>query len=270
MLFLLLACSGPNEETLVDELRVMSMVVEPPEAAPGAVVSLSVRIADPLEESPQVMLWSCTNLGDGCVEAAEPSQGVTVGPPVDGQLTVRRSVSEMLLPIVQDGTTVLPVFLWALACVPELCPIIDLAATAPDVGSVEAKTLSTFLADPFSAMEDLPLEHTSLAFTQLKVSTHATHIVNPVLTPQFETVTVRAEDSVDLVFQVQDSGDYMAYGYTTAGGFGTPKYDSSKNGIVTLTWFGPAEAGEADIWVVVNSDTGGTAVWQGKGTVMAP
>lgn len=269
MLFLLLACSGPNEETLVDELRVMSIVVEPPEAAPGATVAVDARIADPLAESPQVMLWSCTNLGDGCAEAAEPSQGVTVGPPVDGQLTASRTVSEMLLPIVQDGTTVLPVFLWALTCAPGLCPVIDLAATAPAVGSAEAKTLSTFLADPFSAMEDLRLEHTSLAFTQLKVSTRATPVQNPTLSPQFETVTVKAEGSVDLVFYVTDPGDFTAYGYTTAGGFDAPEY-ANEDGVVTLTWFGPAEAGEADIWVVVNNDTGGTAVWQGKGTVMAP
>lgn len=269
MLIFLLACSGPNEETLVDELRVMSMVVEPPEAAPASSVTVTASIADPLEESPQVMMWSCTNLGEGCAEALDPSQGVTVGTPIEGQVSASRVVNEMLAPIVQDGTTVLPVFLWTLSCAPGLCPVIDLAATEPAVGSAEAETLSTFLADPFTGMEDLPLEHTSLAFTQLKVSTRATPVLNPILTPQFETVTVKAEDSVDLVFNVQDAGDFTAYGYTTAGGFDAPEY-ANEDGVVTLTWFGPAEAGEAKIWVVVNNDTGGTAVWQGNGTVMAP
>ena len=66
------ACMGPNDETLVVELRVMAMVAEPPEVAPGAMTTITVHVADPLDEAPEVLFWTCADLAvDGSVQHRE-------------------------------------------------------------------------------------------------------------------------------------------------------------------------------------------------------
>lgn len=266
ILSLLAGCMGADEDTLVDELRVMAVIVEPPEAAPGVTVAITAYIADPAPDpdgaAPEVLLWTCTNLGDGCLEATEPGQGTTVGAPTDGQLVTTRIVPPALAGVVGDGTTVLPLLLWTLACAPELCPAIDRAAAAPD--TADADTLAAFLADPITGAEDLPLVGTSLALAQLSVSTRAAQLTNPVLTPPSELPSVDVGGSVDVTFTVDRAG--TAYGYTTRGGFDATGYDIV-DGTVTLTWFGGDEAGTADLWVVVNGIEGGSVVWRGVGTV---
>ncbi len=268
ILSLLAGCMGANEDTLVDELRVMAVVVEPPEAAPGATVAITAYIADPAPDSaegaPDVLLWTCTNLGDGCLEATEPGQSTTVGAPTDGQLVTTRTVPPALAGVVGDGTTVLPLLLWTLACAPGLCPAIDLAAAAPAPDTADADTLATFLADPITGAEDLPLVGTSLALAQVAVSTRAAPLTNPVLTPPTDLPAVDVGGSVDITFTVDRAG--TAYGYTTRGGFDATEYEVV-DGTVILTWFGGDEAGTADLWVVVNGADGGSAVWRGVGTV---
>jgi hypothetical protein len=265
---LLAGCGGPNDETLVDELRIMAVVAEPPEVAPGAVATLTVHVADPLDEAPEAMLWTCADLGDGCLEAAEPAQGTTVGAPADGTFTSERVAPPAFAGIVADGTTVLPVPTYALACVPGACPAIALAASAPATGTDDADALSAFLGDPFDALEELPLAGTSLAFTLLSVSTRAEPVTNPVLAPaSTEPVVVATEEAIDLAFAVEGgAGDLTAYGYTTAGGFDMTEY-SVKDGEVVLTWIAGAEAGDATLWVVVNGEDGGSAVWTTVATI---
>ena len=58
----LTGCGGANEDTLVDELRVMAVVSDPPEVAPAATTTITATVADPLGVEPDVMLWTCTNL----------------------------------------------------------------------------------------------------------------------------------------------------------------------------------------------------------------
>jgi hypothetical protein len=266
ILSLLAGCMGANEDTLVDELRVMAVVVEPPEAAPGATVAITAYIADPDSDgsAPEVLLWTCTNVGDGCLEAAEPGQGTTVGAPTDGQLVSTRMVPPALAGVVGDGTTVLPLLLWTLACAPDLCPAIALAAASPEADTADADTLATFLADPITGAENLPLVGTSLALAQLAVSTRAAPLTNPVLTPPAALPSVAVGGSVDITFTVDRAG--TAYGYTTRGGFDATAYEIV-DGTVILTWFGGDEAGSADLWVVVNGVDGGSVVWRGVGTV---
>jgi hypothetical protein len=266
VLGVLAGCGGPNDETLVDELRVMAVVAEPPEVAPGAETTLTVYVADPLDEAPEVMLWTCADLGDGCLEAVEPTQGTTVGAPTDGTLVTTRLAPAAFAGVVGDGETVIPIPTWALACVPGACPAIDLAAAAPAAGSADADELSTFLADPFEAMESLPLVGTSLALTLLSVSMRAEPVTNPVLTPAFDALSAAPEAEVTLEFQVDSADVTTAYGYTTGGGFDATEYEV-EDGSVTLTWFAPADPGTVTLWVVVNGEDGGVAVWSGDVTV---
>jgi len=267
-LLALLGCGGANDETLVDELRVMAVVVEPPEVAPGATATVTTWIADPNDDAPEALVWTCTNLGDGCLEAAEPTQGTTVGEPADGVIVTERAAPLAFTPIVADGETVVPVLLWALACAPGLCPAIDLAASAPAIGTEDADTLATFLGDPFEGAEDLPLVGTSLALAQIQVSARAAPLTNPLLTPvdADAALVVGAGASIDLAFTVEAPGVTTAYGYTTNGGFDATEYEVV-DGAVTLTWFGSDQAGDAELWVIVNGEDGGSAVWHAFATV---
>ncbi len=267
MLLLLIACGGPDEDTLIDELRVVSITAEPPEVAPGGTSMLTATVADPAGTGPDVLVWTCTNFGDGCLEAAAPGMGTTVGALTDGQLVTDRTAPMELAGIVGDGVTVLPVFTWALACEPGLCPIIDLATAAPDPGTEDGDTLATLLADPFTMMEDLPLLGTSLAFVTLSVSTRATPVVNPTLIPTFDTVSAAPEASATLGFDVV--GGAEIYGYTTLGGFEMDGY-VVVDGRAELVWFAPLEAEPGDVaelYVVVNGPDGGSALWRGTSVV---
>lgn len=268
ILFALVGCGGPNDETLVSEVRVMAVVAEPPEVAPGATSTLTVYVADPLDEAPDAMLWTCADLGDGCLEAAEPGQGTTVGAPENGTLVTTRTAPPAFAGIVGDGTTVIPVPTWALACVPGACPAVDLAAAAPDPGTADADALGAFLADPTDGMKDLPLTGTSLALTLLSVSMRAEPVTNPAITPaSSDPLTVATGESVPLTFTLDGgAGALTAYGYTTAGGFDMTEY-AVEDGAVTLTWIAPEDPGEATLWVVVNGEDGGSAVWTSVATV---
>lgn len=280
MSFFLLAtfagCMGPDDDTLIDELRVLAVVAEPPEVEPGATVQITTYIADPLAEPgaapPDVMVWTCALLDDTCYESSEPGQGATVGQPENGTYVTTRTAPAALIGVVNDGTTVLPLLLWTLACAPGLCPVIDLAAASPppDVSEPDGATLATFLADPIGGLEALPLVGTSLALADVAVSTRALPITNRVIAPLSEAPEVDVGGAVELTFTVDGPG--TAYGYTTRGGFDATDYEvnaapEAAGGTVTLTWFGGDEAGPADLWVIVNGPMGGTAVWGGVGTV---
>lgn len=266
LLPLLVACGGPDEETLVDELRVMAVVAEPPELAPGASTTLTATVADPAGVDPDVLIWTCTSLGEGCLEAALPGGGATAGRLSDGQLSTPRTAPVELAGVVGDGETVLPIPTWTLACAPGLCPVIDLAAAAPAPGSTDALALDALLADPFTMLTDLPLVDVSLAFTTIGVSTRATPVSNPTLSPTFTEVSAAPEASTLLGFDVV--GGAEAFGYASAGGFGmSPEI---VDGHVDLEWFAPADgsAGDvADLWVTVNGADGGSALWRGTATV---
>ena len=82
MRYLFIACllagcmPGPSAETLVDELRVIAAVAEPPEVMPAETSNLEVVVADPLQNGAQVAVWACTPAGeDTCVEAGSPLAG---------------------------------------------------------------------------------------------------------------------------------------------------------------------------------------------------
>jgi len=66
---LLLGCaSGANPETLVDELRVVAIVAEPPEAVPGEEVQITAWLADPEESGAYAGAWTCVGVGGECLE----------------------------------------------------------------------------------------------------------------------------------------------------------------------------------------------------------
>ncbi|MEN9787188.1 MAG: hypothetical protein RLZZ299_2452 [Pseudomonadota bacterium] len=67
-LLLLAACGGLNDETTLTELRVVAMIAEPPEVGPGQATTVTSHIVDPADAGFEVLTWTCTDLGDGCLE----------------------------------------------------------------------------------------------------------------------------------------------------------------------------------------------------------
>lgn len=275
----LTGCSGPNSETTVSELRVLSMVIDPPEAAAPSTVNVRSTVFVPGEvgltgpsAASVAMTWTCTDLGSGCVEAQLPNRGATVGPPVDGALDAPISLPAVLADVVRDGTTVLPIPVWTLACDPGLCPILDQVG-AP-AGTADGDAADAFLSDPFTGMESLPLTGTSLAFSLLRVSAREDPVQNPVLSgPDACSAAPGASTALTLSVTDADGAAYAgatAYGYASAGGFSMTEY-TVQDGTVELEWFAPggedADAAteipdSAVLYLIVNGEDGGSALLQ--------
>ena len=69
MLLFLWACSMSSPSTLVDELRVMAIQSIPAEVSPlDPPAKLQFLIANPKKEEVEVLYWTCTNFGEGCLE----------------------------------------------------------------------------------------------------------------------------------------------------------------------------------------------------------
>ncbi len=284
---LLLACgNGPSDETLVDELRVLATLTDPPEALAGETVSVDTLVVDPLDAGFEVLTWACTFTGEGCLEEEELTgfawEGLSYTPDQAG--STRFSSSTTVSPFVGDFLSEEPiplVQLWTLACEPGLCPAMDLAAADPEAGSEEAAALQAVLADPSEQMKDLPFQGASLGVRWLYASTRAEgeRLENPeisceVVSQEGEAVpTVVAGESLGFTCFV--SGEFDGYagawGYATNGGWEGPTYLLDP-GVTLLdyTWFAPEEVPEdstVDLWVVLVDGQGGVGLWEGSAEV---
>jgi hypothetical protein len=249
-LALLAGCTpGPKIETLVDELRIVAVVAEPPVAIPGETVTLTVHVADPESVNPEVGLWTCTGFGGFCLEESGERMLRPEGSPPLLETTV--TVPFEAAAVVRD---IGEISLWGLACPPDICTDFF----SPSSGTVEPG----LLADPFSALENLPLDGLSLVRKSIGLMEDGDERpVNPGLTLDFEMpTTVAPLEEINMRFLVTGEGD-EAYGYSTAGGFGMAE-EPVVEGLLTLDWFAPEERGEVKLWVVLQGDDfGGTSVW---------
>lgn len=262
----LAACApGPNEETLVPELRVMLIAPDAAEYAPGDIYVTNTIVFDPTGEGADLLVWSCTPSGDGvCLEDDAPLadrarvvRGVDTETSTDGQL------SAALAALLPSGVAVPTTSVWALACAPGVCPIIDDA----DAGT----TASADLADPTRWLGDLPMVGVSLGRTSLWLSDRAAEDrhQHPVVTrvddgPLFGT----DQEPLALTFAVAEDGQAdapTAYGYATGGGFGSVSEDVI-DGAVSLEWYAPAEVSKQALLVIVRDTLGGVAFWRDAAT----
>lgn len=261
-ILLMFACvAGPGAETLIDDLRVVAIVAEPPEVAPGAASTLTATIADPLDQGVDLLMWTCTDLGDGCSEAESAEPGTWPASPVldNGQASLTATVSPFLGAIVDDTAALPLVTVWALACAPGVCPAAD-ELTADD------------LADPSGLMATLPLDGVALSLASLWTSARAEPHQNPLLAANFDgPLTAAPGDEVDLEFLVTRLSDPDAelslYAYATAGGFALPTSPTIDRSPATRTFYAPEDAASGDVidlWVVLVDDVGGAAVWTGS------
>jgi hypothetical protein len=146
--------------------------------------------------------------------------------------------------------------LWGLACPPDSC-----ADYFPVGGGPVDPEL---LADPFSALEELPLSGLSLVRKTVGlIEPGDERPSNPTLIPDFELPsTIGVTEEISMRFIVGGDAN-EAYGYSTAGGFTRP-VEPVVDEVLTLEWFAPEEPGEVQLWVVLQgNDFGGSAVWTG-------
>jgi len=266
----LVACGGPVEETLVDELRIVAAIPSVAEAEPGATVSVNTLIVSPDAGSVDVLMWMCTPTGPPGSPCLEASSGTT-----GGWMAVLRgagldaSADLMVSPLLSNAVTggPIPVPTWFLACEPGLCPVINRAEAALTTNDAD---LPAVLADPSALLQALPITGVAATQRSLWVSTRpeAERNVHPVVVSgPSETLSGDAELGAEFDLELQDSGPLVAYSYATAGGFAEASTDADVDG-VTLTWFAPEEGeGTVDLYVVVQDSDGGEALWRGTAEI---
>ncbi|MCP4809145.1 MAG: hypothetical protein GY913_12975 [Proteobacteria bacterium] len=252
MILLMLACAGPSEDTLIDELRVLAILAEAPEAAPGQTLAVETVVVDPFEDH-QLLQWTCTSLAPGtCLEADEETwEDLTVDEPVTDF-----TISPALAAVAGDEPLPL-VSRWALACEPGACPFLDgLSGSIPD-------DLRADLQDPAELLRDLPLEGVSLAVQPVDVSTRTDMAENPAVTC---TGPSEAKPGETVDFECEVAGgfqeDAAIWGYTSAGAWiGASMPLAPDDTSATYSWVAPDAEQQVELWLVVTDGGRGTAVW---------
>ena|GEM_PF-1748141 len=284
MIFLLLnvACFSFDPRTRLEELQIVAVQSNPAEISPSAgMVDINVLIADPKNKGAEVLLWSCTDFGEGCLEAdffAESTEGWVQSFVYDQPLhTVSFFIPPVLAPIVQQLPEELIPFtgssLWILACEPGVCDVFR---------DAEDGTLSyDFLSDPRDVVATLEMGTYALAKKNLLISERPleSRVQNPEITATFaeEELVVAPNTEKELVFSYalnsSPDSDPFLYGYSAAGYFveGPPRgYDGEEipqEGEWSLTWQGLEQAEEGNMYVVLENGEGGIGVWLGGAKV---
>ena len=262
ILFAMMGCGGPNQETLLDELRVLAMVPEAPEVAPGESTTLRTRGVDPAQGGAEVLVWTCTSLGEGCIEDEE-GRSVQVMTPTDGWVETPVGASAALGFVASEEPIPL-IAVWALACAEGLCPLIDDVQAGAEVDP-------TLWSDPLDWMDTLDMVGVSLAVNTLSVSTRdpALRHVAPTLSLQSTVDPVAPLGTLSLTAVASGTlgPEARVWAYTEGGGFVSTDERPDESGSVTFEWVAPDEAGVVPLYLVLVDDLGGSALWEGEALV---
>ncbi|MCB9684734.1 MAG: hypothetical protein H6735_06845 [Alphaproteobacteria bacterium] len=180
----------PPPPSLVQGVQVVAVTSSPPNPAELDPIGLDIWVADALGAGADVLVWSCTPVFGVCLESQAPGSAglpltmwTATGTVRDHHVSVRTSwptfhgvalrFAETLLadPEVQalypeavEALDADPTLLvWALACAPGECPIIDDVRANPIGGSDAWKRVASQLADPARLLEGVPEHHASIA-----------------------------------------------------------------------------------------------------------
>lgn len=275
---LLAGCStGPNDETLIPDVRVVSVDATSPELNPGETVGLTATVADPLGKGVEMVAWSCTAFGLAGTPCLEAQANFGVGSPtpllvapdlVDEQASWELTASPALAAVFSEDLPELSVGVWTLACAPGLCPLIEDVRTALSTGEID-EALAADLADPDRWMADLPFRGVSLARRSVVVSLRPEEEQNHNPTIAVELpASVATEEEAEFAIQVVDNDpdpdeQLLAFPFTTAGGFAEAGLLLGADGSSTVAFYGAETAGIAKVYVLTDDNSGGTATWRG-------
>lgn len=254
----LVACGGPNEETLLDELRVLAMVPAAPELGPAEQTTVFTRVVDPTQAGFRSLVWSCTSLGEGCLEDQE-GRSLALGKSAAGLIQTEITVSPALAAVATEEPLPL-VAVWALACEDGLCPLIEAVEAGESVDP-------DLLASPLDWLDTLPMEGVSLAFTTLSVSSRPADERHPAptlsATLASEVVAPGETLSLDALAQGTLGAEAKIWGYAEDGGFAGTDERPDETGAAILDWVAPEEPGEVALYLVLVDGLGGSALWEG-------
>lgn len=268
MLFLLpalMACGETSPDTLIDELRVVASVANPPEVTPGEAFSFSSYASNPDDDDAEAFTWVCTNLGDGCLEAQGGALSLHVTP-LNGlapQWERSLSVSPILQPVLAEAETLTATQLWTLICTPNTCPIIA-EADGEDGMNAWSDGLADQLANPLDWVTDLPMKGVSVAYQLLTTSLSEEPHENPTIDADPNNPTeLDLGSSFELTFTVDGEFTDQAqlYAYTSAGGFMTLNTFVEAGETVTIEGTAPEKGESLQVWAVIVDGSGGVAVF---------
>jgi hypothetical protein len=263
-------CFPFDPRTKIDELRVVAVQSEPAEITPNEEVAIKILIADPKGEGADVLVWPCTDLGDGCLEkdlfADDTSAWIQSFSYTDPVTTLSFVVPPSLGPVIQqlpedfipfNGTV-----LWVLACVPGQCDAIS---------DFEQGTLGVDnFSNPKQMIEDVEFGVASLAKRSLLISERLEEerIQNPILLPEFtEELKILQNESMELNFSYSltspEAENVFLSGYATAGYIveegprGFNQEEALSDGSQTLVWQAEEEVATGSLYVVLEDGFGG-------------
>ena len=107
---------GPKVETMVDDLRILAMVADAPEITPGEAISMTVHVGEPTNQPVDLLVWSCFNLGEGCLEAKSPERYFVIED-VSLQASIEMASDASVLAFLSPDLPEIPVAIWALSLI---------------------------------------------------------------------------------------------------------------------------------------------------------
>ena len=261
----LMGCGETSPETLVDELRVLASVASPPEVRPGEPFQYQSFAFNPDDESLDSLTWVCTNLGEGCLEAAGGALSLYTAELSGLAPTWERSlsVSPGLSPILDETGPLNSTQIWTLTCISGRCPVID---DARDLDGLDEwpEDLHSELVNPLEWMAELPMTGVSLAYQLLTTSLSDEPHENPSLEPDSDNPTELSRGKeFELSFEL--AGDFteqaQLYNYASGGGFKSLNTFVDGDEDVTVTGTAPDSGDDFRVWVVLVDGYGGIQVW---------
>ena len=256
---ILLGCRMSDPTTFVDELRVLAIRSNPAEisildlsniSSPSEIPTADIWIANPNQDIIDILVWPCTNLGEGCLEQdfflQNPTDSIALYENVNTEIQIPLPISPIAIGITSELEEELQPFggtqMYVLACKQGTCPIIE--SWKQEIYDIEG------ISNPFEIMENLPIQEASLSFRSIYYSTRQAEnrIQHPTLSFDFSGIpNLLLDSSVKLscqyTLQNEPTDTSRIYAYTTLGGF--PSNDDAANaiiqtsGTIDLLWFAP-------------------------------
>lgn len=272
-------------------IQVIAIETTPAQPEPLEALTIDVWVADGLGRGADVLVWLCTPYEGRCVEAYPPG---STGLPLSVWTRVGNGAPQFetvsswpLFADIADANFELTedlrgkLLVWALACAPGLCPIIDEVAVNPRSASEAYEIAAAKLADPASWLDELPRGQVSVAVKAVPVALDSSEDETPYSYGGYGPYTeppinhapsiTLTDSSLDndavrgFVIDDPDGDSLVSRAFTTAGGV---YLDTSSAGTLTsgthvwLQWQEPVvQDREGDVFLVVEDQRGGTSVW---------
>ncbi|MDP2309689.1 MAG: hypothetical protein Q8P18_26955 [Pseudomonadota bacterium] len=281
LLTLATACSSPQftQQWLIDRTRVLAVRAEPPEPAPGAVVTLSALVVDP-DGDPEVA-WVACSLPVDCPDyaAVQELAAADTGAMTSDELAAWQA-DATAAGFLGFGVGLSPTLLVLGAGPPDGGPDTGLPDTGfPDTGSAPRSSELTVVLDAIPAgkgLADVTLgdaEATEIGTKSISVADSETPNQNPTVTSLSidgeSEATVSRGEAVSLEATLADGS---AESYADADGETqteepTVSYYVSGGTLVQsivaaddaeVSWTAPESSGTVRLWAIVRDGRGGT------------